>query len=119
MVLLKSTNSPNGPPNPFLKRPARFNLLKMSALEIFEKHGLLNPPMFAVLSGFFPMRAAYTYLLRLHRFGLLLRRRDERGLILYQISQRGLERLAWLKADIETTRRRQRQIEREARGQRL
>jgi hypothetical protein len=105
-------------PNPFRKRSAKFNLLKLSALAAFEKHGWMNPPLWAVLVGFYPARAAYTYLLRLHRFGLLQRRNDDRGLILYAISRRGRERLEWLKANIDSGERRRRQIEREARGQR-
>lgn len=103
-------------PNPFRKRSAKFNLLKLRALEAFENRGRMNPPVFAVLVGFYPARAAYTYLLRLHRFGLLRRHRDESGLILYSISPRGKERLEWLRSDIQTKERRQRQIERQARG---
>jgi hypothetical protein len=92
-------------PEPFRKRSAKFNLLKLRALEAFENRGWMNPPVWAALVGFYPMRAAYTYLLRLHRFGLLSRRADDSGLILYGISPRGKERLAWLKANIETKRR--------------
>jgi hypothetical protein len=103
-------------PDPFRKRSAKFNLLKLRALEAFENRGSMNPPFWAVLVGFYPARAAYTYLLRLHRFGLLRRERDDRGLILYSISPRGKERLDWLRSDVQTTERRQREIDREARG---
>lgn len=72
------------------------NSLKMRALEIFAKCGPLNPPAWAVLAAFHPVRASYTYLLRLHRFGLLNRTRDESGLPLYSLSDRGRERLKWL-----------------------
>ena len=92
-------------PDPFRKRPAKFNLLKLRALEAFENRGMMNPPIWAVLVGFYPARAAYTYLLRLHRFGLLNRRQDDGGLILYGISRRGKERLEWLKTNIEPKRR--------------
>ncbi|MGB7155257.1 MAG: hypothetical protein WBD08_13755, partial [Candidatus Acidiferrales bacterium] len=53
---------------------------------------------FAVFARFYPIRAAYTYLRRLHRWGLLLRSRDRRGRLLYTISERGLGRLTWLRA---------------------
>jgi hypothetical protein len=72
------------------------NTLKIRALEIFETYGSLNPPTWAALAEFFPIRAAYTYLLRLHRFGLLNRTRDQSGLLLYTLSDRGRERLRWL-----------------------
>jgi hypothetical protein len=58
---------------PVRHRSPRYNKLKKVALEIFERHGgWLSPPEWAVLAGFYPIRAAYSYLLRLHRFGLLL-----------------------------------------------
>ncbi len=84
-------------PNPFRKRSANFNLLKMRALDAFEKRGWMNPPVWAVFVGFYPARASYSYLLRLHRFGLLRRRKNTRGLILYALSARGTERLNWLR----------------------
>jgi len=102
--------------DPFRKRSAKFNLLKLRALDAFEKHGRMNPPVFAVLVGFYPARAAYTYLLRLHRFGLLRRHKNYGELIFYSISPRGKERLDWLRSNIQTQERRQRQIERVARG---
>ena len=98
MVLLDSMKTPIEAPNPFRKRPANFNLLKIRALDAFEKTGWLNPPVWAVLVGFYPARAAYTYLLRLHRFGLLRRQRSESGLIVYALSRRGRERLMLLRA---------------------
>ena len=44
-----------------------------------------------------PVRAAYSYLLRLHRWGLLQRERDPRGLIIYSLTERGRDRLDWLR----------------------
>jgi hypothetical protein len=84
-------------PNPFRRRPAKFNLLKKRALEAFAERGWMNPVLWAVLVGFYPARASYSYLLRLHRFGLLRRRRDAGGLILYSLSERGILRLTWLR----------------------
>jgi hypothetical protein len=72
------------------------NSLKCRALDIFVLYGNLNPAAWAVLAQMHPVRAAYTYLLRLHRFGLLNRARDGKGLLIYSISERGRERLRWL-----------------------
>lgn len=74
----------------------QFNFLKRRALEIFKTYGSLNPPTWAALANFIPVRASYSYLLRLHRFGLLNRTRDHSGLLLYSLSDRGRERLQWL-----------------------
>ena len=73
-----------------------FNERKLQALAIFQRCGLLSPPAWAVLAGFYPTRAAYSYLCRLHRFGLLNRQRDLRGLLLYGLSEKGSQRLCWL-----------------------
>ena len=73
------------------------NQLKQRALAIFENRGWISPPRWAVAAGFFPIRAVYTYLLRLNRFGLLYRRRSARGPVLYQLSPRGQHRLEWLR----------------------
>ena len=76
-------------------RSPRYNQLKKRALEIFARHGgWLSPPEWAVLAGFYPIRAAYSYLLRLHRFGLLDRR--SANVLYYKISQKGDRRRAWL-----------------------
>ena len=73
------------------------NRLKIRILGILDEAGWLNPPRISALVGFFPVRAIYSYLLRLHRWGLLDRRRDRRGLLIYRLSARGRTRLAWLK----------------------
>jgi len=72
------------------------NRLKIRVLRALQR-GWLNPPTICTLVGFFPIRAMYSYLLRLHRWGLLERRRDSRGLLLYRLSKRGFERLEWLR----------------------
>jgi len=84
MTIRTSTHSP------------RYNKLKKRALEVFERYGgWLTPSEWAVLAGFYPIRAAYSYLLRLHRFGLL-DRKITMGRVLYKTSERGKNRLAWL-----------------------
>lgn len=91
-------NTPKTAPDVFRSRPANFNLLKIRTLEAFETFGPMDPPTLAARIGFYPARSAYSYLLRLSRFGLLRRRQDDHGFLLYSISLKGRERLAWLKA---------------------
>lgn len=82
--------------NPTRFSSPRYNKLKKHALEVFECHGgWLSPPTWSVLAGFYPVRAAYSYLLRLHRFGLL-ERQSSSGSILYSLSEKGKQRLTWL-----------------------
>jgi len=66
-------------------------------MALFEDRGWLSPPAWAVLASFYPVRAAYSYLKRLHRWKLLDRTLDRRGLLLYRLSRRGVDRLDWLR----------------------
>jgi hypothetical protein len=75
------------------------NSLKRRALAAFDSRGSMNPPAWAIVTGMTPARSAYTYLLRLHRFGLLDRNRDARGQLVYSLSARGRQRLAWLRRE--------------------
>jgi len=78
-------------------RSPRYNKLKKRALEIFGRHGgWLTPREWAVLADFYPVRAAYSYLKRLHHFGLLERAAPIGGCVSYRISSRGKDRLVWL-----------------------
>src|SRR5688572_31418503 len=65
----------------------KYNSLKYRALAVFENRGWLSPPAWAVLASFYPVRASYTYLRRLHRWKLLDRAMDRRGLLLYRLSR--------------------------------
>src|SRR5690348_5090506 len=87
--------TPTGVPNPFRRRRANFNSLKLRALEALENRGWLNPPVWAALVGFYPARAAYTYLRRLWHMRLLVRGRRTNGLIFSRLSSRGKKRLQW------------------------
>jgi hypothetical protein len=59
-------------------RSPRYNKLKKHTLETFERRaGWISPPEWAVLVGFYPVRAAYSYLL--HRFGLLERQESPKA----------------------------------------
>jgi len=73
----------------------RYNRLKKRALVVFARHGgWLTPPQWAVSAGFYPVRAAYSYLKRLHHFGLL--ERDATHSVFYRLSDKGRRRLVWL-----------------------
>ncbi len=80
------------------REPRRFgyNRRKLLTLEIFSKAypGSIRPEVYAWKIGKLPARAAYSYLLRLHHWGLLWRRENP---VRYRITQRGRERLAWLR----------------------
>ena len=76
---------------------AKYNVLKSRALAAFEDRGWLSPPAWAVLTGFYPVRASYSYLKRLFKWKLLERSLDRRGLLLYRLSSRGATRLTWLR----------------------
>jgi len=80
---------------------ASYNSLKLRTLTIFENRGWLSPPAWAVLARFYPVRAAYSYLKHLWRWKLLDRALDRRGLLLYRLNPRGVDRLAWLRKRIE------------------
>jgi hypothetical protein len=72
--------------------------LKARSFEIFIEHGELRPDEWAVLLDFRPIRAAWSYLKRHHRRGLLRRHRDRSGRLVYIISSRGARWLLWWKA---------------------
>ena len=69
---------------------------KLQILEFLECKSWVAPSEFARLIC--PTaRAAYVYLKKLHRYGLLLRS-SANGRVRYRISQRGLERLDFLRS---------------------
>jgi DNA-binding transcriptional regulator PaaX len=77
-------------------RSPRYNKLKRLALEIFDRHGgWLRPGDWAVIAAFYPIRASYSYLKRLHHFGLLDRDSTSES-VSYRLSDKGRERLCWL-----------------------
>ena len=82
---------------------AKRNSLKIRALTALEYYGPMNPPVWAVVVGMTPVRSSYSYLLRLHRWGLLYRGRDQRGFLLYELTEKGRARLAWLRSQPDET----------------
>jgi hypothetical protein len=77
--------------------PREYNALKRHALAVFEHRGWLSPAAWAALARVYPVRSAYSYLKHLHHWKLLERALDGRGLLLYRLSARGAQRLAWLR----------------------
>ena len=78
----------------------RYNARKRQALGVFRERGWLNPPSWAVLVGFYPVRAAYSYLRHLWHWGLLQRDLDAKGFVIYGLSDKGRRRLAWLEGKV-------------------
>jgi hypothetical protein len=85
--------------------PREYNALKRHALAVFEHRGWLSPAAWAALAEVHPVRSAYSYLKHLHRWQLLDRSLDHRGLLLYRLSPRGKQRLAWLRQQRSVRRR--------------
>jgi hypothetical protein len=77
----------------------KYNELKRVVLSIFENRGWLPPQMVKALSGFRGTAIA-GYLNSLRDWGLLHRRGAYRSrTVVFRISQRGRERLAWLRRE--------------------
>jgi hypothetical protein len=74
-----------------------YNTLKLRTLSVLENRGWTSVRTVCALTGFRPLRACYTYLLRLSRWRLLSRSYRGPGTLVYLISRRGRERLAWLR----------------------
>jgi len=72
------------------------NSLRIRVLGTLDHRARPNALMVSALTGFRPGRAVYSYMNRLRRWGLVEGRKPLGGPILWSISQRGRERLAWL-----------------------
>jgi Fe2+ or Zn2+ uptake regulation protein len=80
-------------------------MTKQEVLEIFVQANHFIPPdaVCGQLRGFHHRSSVYSYLFRLHRQGLL-HRQIVHGRIVYQISQRGIERLRFFRSRTQQTR---------------
>jgi len=82
-----------------MKREMRpYNKTKRRTLEILENKTWLDVPAIARKVGISPVRRAYTYLAHLEDMGLVKGGWDAAGKLHFQITERGLERLEWLRA---------------------
>jgi hypothetical protein len=78
----------------------QFNERKAQTLEFFSRRQWTRPGVYAAECAFYPHKAAWTYLLRLRKWGLLNRGHDVTGRVVYKLAPRGAR---WLQ------RRRQRE----------
>lgn len=82
-----------------------FNVRKIAVLKLLANNGPMTPPEIAVRTRRYPVRAMYSYMLHLAKWGLVTRgRRVRRGRMLYQLTEKGRQRLAWLSASHTTPR---------------
>lgn len=77
------------------------NKTKKRALEVLENGIPMDAPTFAHRVGIRPVRRVYAYLDHLAALGLVARRADLGSRLHFQITERGLERLQWLRAQDE------------------
>ena len=75
-----------------------YNKTKKRALEVLKDGTLIDGPTFARGVGIRPVRRVYAYLAHLAGLGLVVRRADWGSRLRFQITERGLERLKWLRA---------------------
>ena len=80
-----------------------YNKTKKRALEVLKDGALMDGPTFARKVGIRPVRRVYAYLTHLATHGLVLRRSDVGSKLVFQITQRGLERLEWLHRQAKST----------------
>ena len=85
------------------RKSGSYNKTKKRTLEILENQIWLDVPAFARKAGIRPVRRAYTYIAHLEELGLVTRGWDAPGKLHFQITDRGLERLQWLRAQKRTT----------------
>jgi len=78
-----------------------YNQLKVKALAAFENRGWLRPGEWGVLVGMYSTSDAATYIRRhLYHWRLVDRSLDRRGLLLYRLNCKGVQRLAWLRGHL-------------------
>lgn len=76
-----------------------YNEKKIAVLRALSKNGPMRPPEIAVWTRRYPVRAMYSYMRRLAKWGLVTSgRQHQRGPMVYAITEKGKQRLAWLVA---------------------
>lgn len=78
-----------------------YNKTKKRALEALENRIPIDGPTFAYRVGIRPVRRVYAYLDHLVVLGLVVRKTDLGSKLLFKITERGLKRLQWLRAQDE------------------
>jgi hypothetical protein len=80
------------------RKSESYNKTKKPALEVLECGTPIDGPTFARKVGIRPVRRVYAYLDHLAVLGLVVRRADLGSKLLFQITERGLKRLEWMRA---------------------
>ena len=80
------------------RKNGSYNKTKKRALEVLENGTPIDGPTFARKVGIRPVRRVYVYLAHLTALGLVVRRADLGSKLRFQITERGLKRLEWLRA---------------------
>lgn len=75
-----------------------YNSRKIRTLEILSSQEWRDVPAIARFAGIIPTRRAYTYLAHLAQFDLIAPGKDAAGRLFYRITERGLDRLEWLRS---------------------
>lgn len=83
-----------------MTRNSRRNYRKLRILTALEKGTWMRPAALAVAAGVWPIRGIYAKLSTLCRWGLLARRRDTNGFLVYRITRRGRDRLVWVRKNL-------------------
>src|SRR5256885_12560881 len=81
------------------RKSESYNKTKKRSLEVLENGIPMDGPTFAHRVGIRPVRRGYAYLDHLAVFGLAVRRVDLGRRLHFQITERGLNRLKWLRAE--------------------
>ena len=79
------------------RKSASYNKTKKRALEVLGCGTPIDGPTFARRVGIRPVRRVYAYLDHLADLGLVVRRADLGSKLHFQITERGLKRLEWLR----------------------
>jgi hypothetical protein len=81
------------------RKSESYNKTKKRSLEVLENGIPMDGPTFAHRAGIRPVRRVYAYLDHLALLGLVVRRADLGSRLHFQITERGLQRLKWLRAE--------------------
>ena len=81
------------------RKDESYNKTKRRALEVLENQNSFDAPTFARKVGIRPVRRVYAYLGHLATLGLVVRRTDLGSKLRFQITERGLKRLKWLREE--------------------
>ena len=79
-------------------KSGNYNSRKIRTLEVLSNDEWRDVPTIAHFAGIAPTRRAYAYLAHLAQFGLIVPGEDGYVRRYYRITERGQDRLAWLRS---------------------